>query len=144
MKLAEIKLDKKILEHRIKLIELHVQRLRGLKNLSPGRFALPDSFDIAAWNLRCALEAIFDVCNHIVSRIPGVKAGEYKQIATEMGKQGIVPKEFAEEKLEKMAGYRNRLTHFYFEVSPKEMYDIVQKDLGDFDIFLENVKKFIE
>lgn len=56
----------------------------------------------------------------------------------------IVPMDFAEEKLYEMAGYRNRLTHFYFEISPKEMYEIVQNRLDDFRIFLKYVKKLIK
>lgn len=48
MKSEEIKLDKKVLEHRMRLIEMHLQRLKGLKGLSPGHFALPDNFDVAA------------------------------------------------------------------------------------------------
>ena len=30
--------------------------------------------------------------------------------------------EFAENNLEKMAKYRNRLTHFYFEVTPGDFF----------------------
>ena len=42
-----------------------------------------------------------------------------------------------------MGGYRNRLTHFYFEVTPKEMYDIVQNNADDFKKFMGFVKKFL-
>ena len=139
----KLQIKKEVVEHRIKLIEKHTQRLKSLRNLSAGRFALPKNFDVAAWNLRCALEATFDLCAHILSRIPGVNVGEYKQMALEMGRQKIVPPGFAEKKLEKMAGYRNRLTHFYFEVAPKEMYDIVRNDLGDFNVFLKYIKKLL-
>jgi len=139
-----IKINKKVIEEKIKLMESHLKRLEGLKDLPPGHFALPDNFDIAAWNLRCALEATFDICAHILSRIPGVKMDEYKQMALEMGKQGIMPMEFAEQKLYKMAGYRNRLTHFYFEVTPREMYGIIKNDLEDFKFFMKNIKVFLE
>lgn len=141
--MKDIKIKKKIIEHRVKLIETHLARLKNLQSLSPGRFALPKNFDFAAWNLRCALEAVFDICAHILSRIPGVKVDEYKKMAIEMGKQKIVPMSFAEKTLQKMGGYRNRLTHFYFEVGPKEMHKIVQNNLGDFGIFLKHIKKLL-
>lgn len=64
-------------------------------------------------------------------------------MALEMGKQKIVPMEFAEKRLAEMAGYRNRLTHFYFEVTPEEMYDIIQNPLSDFDTFLGHIKKLL-
>lgn len=46
-----------------------------------------------------ALEAVFDIGNHILSRVPEA-----------------VPESFARENLIKIAGYRNRLIHFYAEV----------------------------
>lgn len=64
-------------------------------------------------------------------------------MAIEMGKQGFVPMGFAEGNLYKMAGYRNRLTHFYFEVSPEEMYKVIQNNLGDFEIFMKHIKKLM-
>lgn len=141
--MKDIKIDKKVVEHRIKLIELHLQRLKKFQDLSKKDFALSMNFDAASWNLRCALEATFDICAHILARIPGARVGEYKQMAVEMGRQKVIPKDFAEDQLYEMAGYRNRLTHFYFEVSPKEMYQIIQNNLGDFDIFLKHIKKLL-
>jgi uncharacterized protein YutE (UPF0331/DUF86 family) len=142
--MKKIEIDKKIIEERIKLIELYVKRVKEMQSLTDGEFALPDNFAIAAYNLRSALEATFDICAHILSRIPGVRVGEYKQMAIEMGKQGIVPRNFAEKTLYQMAGYRNRLTHFYFEVTPKEMYRICQENLKDFEIFLKYIKRLLK
>jgi len=142
--MTKIKIDKQVVEEKIKLIEMHLQRLKKMRDLSSGQFALPDNFAIAAYNLRGALQATFNICAHILARIPGVRAIEYKEMAIEMGKQKIVPMDFAENQLYKMAGYRNRLTHFYFEITPKEMYEIIQHNLGDFDIFLKYIKKLLK
>ena len=142
--MTDIKIDKEIILHRSKLIEKYLRRLKGLQGLSEGKFTLPDNLDVAAYNLRSALEATFDICAHILARIPGAEVDEYKKMAHEMGKQGVIPMSFAEGQLEKMAGYRNRLTHFYFEVTPPEMYGIIQNNLGDFETFLAHIKKFLE
>lgn len=142
--MRNLEVDKKIIIKKIKLVEKHLGRLKEFEGLSKGKFALPNNFDIAAWNLRCALEATFDICAHILSRIPGAEMDEYKKMAFEMGRQKIIPMDFAEDKLYEMAGYRNRLTHFYFEVTPNEMYKIIQNDLGDFDKFLKYIKKVLE
>lgn len=133
--------DEKLIDEKILLLEKHLKRLKSFKNLSQKEFQKPEYFDAAAWNLRSALEATFDICAHILSRMPGVKIEEYKQMALEMGKQKIVPNEFSKNTLQKMAGYRNRLTHFYFEVTPKEMHEIIQNHLQDFNIFLKYIKK---
>lgn len=139
----KININKETIEEKIKLVELHLQRLKECQQLSEKDYNLHKNFDSAAWNLRCALEATFDICAHILSRIPGVKIDEYKKMALEMGKQKIVPMEFAETKLQEMAKYRNRLTHFYAEVMPKEMHGIIQNDLDDFDFFLKHIKKVL-
>ena len=46
-----------------------------------------------------------------------------------------MPKEYADNALLEMAGYRNRLVHFYFEVSPEELYQILQNNLDDVERF---------
>lgn len=69
--MRDLKMDKNLIAQRIKLIELYLKRLKELRNLSKGQFALSDNFAIAAYNLRSALEATFDICAHIFSRIPG-------------------------------------------------------------------------
>ena len=48
------------------------------------------------------------------------------------------------EKLEKMAGYRNRLVHYYKEISNEEIYEILQNDLGDLEKFLKEIEKFLK
>ncbi len=142
--MKKIEFDKRIMEDKIKLVEKHLGRLEELRDLSFKQLALNNNFDAAAWNLRCALEATFDVCAHILARIPGAKIDEYKQMAIEMGKQKIIPMDFAENNLYKMGGYRNRLTHFYFEIKSEEMYKIIQEDLNDFRYFLKHIGKILK
>src|SRR3989338_7958397 len=94
----------------------------------------PKEFAVAEHHLRRALEAVFDIAGHIVSRFPyapGKRPKTIKEIARALGDKGVVDKEFAEKRLVKMAGYRNRLVHFYDEISPQELYRIVTSDLGD-------------
>lgn len=138
-----IRIDKRVITERIETIQLTVVRLKKLRKVSAGKMMLPDNFAIAEHNLRYALEATFDICSHILARIPGAEAVEYKKMALEMGRQGIVPMKYAEETLLKMAGYRNRLTHFYFEVTPREMHEIIKNNLNDFEIFISHIKKFL-
>lgn len=90
-----------------------------------------------------ALEGVFHISSHILSRIPGAEAAEYKEIARKLGEYKIIDKNFAETRLSEMAGYRNRLVHFYAEISPEEIYDIINHNLNDFDIFLKAVKNVL-
>ena len=43
-----------------------------------------------------------------------------------------------------MAGYRNRLVHFYHEISDRELYAILINNLSDVEAFVKEIKRFIE
>lgn len=141
--MKDLKIDKKTILERIDIIQKSLKKLNNLKSLTPGKFMLDDNFAIAEHYLRYALEAIFDICAHILSTIPGAQVGEYRKMAIEMGKQKIIPMDFAKKQLYEMGGYRNRLTHFYLEVTPEEMYKIIQDNLGDFEVFIKQIKKLL-
>lgn len=40
------------------------------------------------------------------------------------------------EKLRRMAGYRNRMVHYYQEISNRELYQICSEELGDLEYIL--------
>ena len=42
-----------------------------------------------------------------------------------------------------MAGYRNRMVHFYKEISAEELYDILLNELKDIETFLVEMEIFI-
>lgn len=43
-----------------------------------------------------------------------------------------------------MAGYRNRLTHFYADVTPEEIYKVITVHLDDFNTFLQAIKDLMK
>jgi uncharacterized protein YutE (UPF0331/DUF86 family) len=92
--------------------------------------------------LRRSLEAVFDIGRHILAKTYGFKEIEYKVIASELGGKGIISKELAEN-LYVMAGYRNRMVHFYREITPGELYQIVQHNLRDFERFITEIVAFL-
>jgi uncharacterized protein YutE (UPF0331/DUF86 family) len=93
--------------------------------------------------LRRGLEAVFDIGRHILAKTYGFKEIEYKTIAKELGERGVITKELAEV-LYVMAGYRNRMVHFYREITPEELYQIVVNNLKDFDTFIREIVAFIK
>jgi uncharacterized protein YutE (UPF0331/DUF86 family) len=92
--------------------------------------------------LRRGLEAIFDAGRHILSKTYGFKGIEYKTIAKELGERGVVTKELSDA-LSAMAGYRNRMVHFYKEVTPEELHQIVVNNLKDFERFAKEIVTFL-
>ena len=80
--------------------------------------------------VRRALEALLDLGRHILSKGLGQGALEYKQVAIALRQAGVLDEQSGSVLLE-MAGYRNRLVHFYDEVSAAELYEICAHRLGD-------------
>ncbi len=130
-------LNKEVLQTRISYIEDSVRSLERFKGLSYEDFhANSDNFRIAFYDLHRALEAVMDIGSHILSRIPGARPSSYKDIPRLLEKQKIIPPDFAGGSLIKMAGYRNRMVHFYGEITEREIFDIIQEELGDFYTFV--------
>ena len=89
--------------------------------------------------LRHSLEAIFDIGRHILAKTARRKTLEYKEIAKILGKEKIVSSKLSE-RLIPMAGYRNRLTHFYYEITDEELYEIIEKALEDIEDFVKSIR----
>jgi uncharacterized protein YutE (UPF0331/DUF86 family) len=125
-------------------IEESLKSLARFKNVPYGVFSSnPDNYRIAFFDLHRALEAAMDIGSHILSRIPGARPGYYKDIPKLLGKHGIIPTDFAESKLTKMAGSRNRMVHFYGEITKEELYNIIQEDLDDIRKFLDHISTLL-
>jgi len=80
--------------------------------------------------LRRALESLLDMGRHILAKGFAIAAPEYKQIAEMLIQQGILSREEGTI-LRQMAGYRNRMVHFYDEISSEELHEICTKSLSD-------------
>ncbi len=93
--------------------------------------------------LRRILEAIFDIGRHILAKTSGFKGIEYKFIAKELGRRGVLTKELSDV-LYIMAGHRNRMVHFYREVTPRELYSIARDNLKDIERFVKETALFIK
>jgi uncharacterized protein YutE (UPF0331/DUF86 family) len=110
------------------------QMLAGVASLPLGSEAefLADPRMVAAGEsfLRRGLEALFDIGRHVLAKGFGDPAADYKAIAQRLGDHSVIEPSQVE-RLRAMAGYRNRLVHFYDEVTPAELYRILTGHAGD-------------
>lgn len=136
-------LNIKQIEDRLGFIIRSIARLKRLSRLDEQDFLKEDNPAIAESYLRRSLEAMFDIGRHIIAKTAGKGIVEYKEIARALGQEGVVTKDQSE-KLILMAGYRNRLVHFYHEISDGELYTILNNNLSDVEAFVKEVKRFIE
>jgi len=130
-----------------------LERLSWVERMMADIRSLPlESFDIFMTNphvpaaaesyLRRGLEALLDLGRHILAKGFGQAPADYKSVATEGRTVGLLD---AEEShiLEQMAGYRNRMVHFYHEITPEELYRICTTRLGDVERVVEGFKRWI-
>ena len=80
--------------------------------------------------LRRALEALLDLGRHVLAKGFALAPAEYKEIADDLVKAGVLTKDTGA-LLRQMAGYRNRLVHFYHEVSKEELYTLCTQQVSD-------------
>ena len=140
----KLALEKDIIVKRIEGIEAELVELRGLSQQQLEEFTQGTGWKLAQFHLHRALEGVFNISTHILSRIPGAHATQYKEIALNLGKFGIVPQEFAGTKLVQMAKYRNRLVHFYAQITPEELHTLLSNNLDDIELFLSSVKHLLQ
>ena len=135
-------LNTKLISDRLGFITQSLVKLRKLSDLDKNGFLADDNPAIAESYLRRSLEAIFDIGRHIIAKHAGKGIIEYKEIAVALGNMGVVSAELSD-RLRLMAGYRNRLVHFYHEVTDKELFVITQENLSDIEKFILEIKGFI-
>jgi len=143
--MTPLPLEKETILVRMNGIQGELKELSDLAKVPFSQFEKGDAFKLAQYHLHRALEGVFHIAAHILSRIPGGReGGTYKEMARLLGEKGIVDPAFARGILREMAGYRNRLVHFYAEITPKEMYNLITNNLGDIETFLKAVKSVLE
>jgi uncharacterized protein YutE (UPF0331/DUF86 family) len=88
--------------------------------------------------LRRALEAVLDLGRHVLAKGFGRAPAEYAEVARQLGEVGVVEAPLAS-RLVLMARYRNRMVHFYDEITDEELYRIVTQELGDLEGMISSV-----
>ena len=120
------------------------QRLSALGKLSREEFTGdPDKVGSAKYHLIVAIEICIDICTHLISRNGYRVPEDYGDTFMVMSEAGALDPAFSEE-LKKMAKFRNRLVHLYWQVDDKQVHDILQNRLGDLKRFLDAIATFLD
>lgn len=102
----------------------------------------PHKIASAKYNLIIAIEAILDLCNHLIAK-NGFRAPEdYADTIKVLAERGAFDADFTNILIQ-MTRFRNRLVHIYWEVDDNELYQILQTRLDDFRQFLNKFGIFI-
>ncbi|HUT72261.1 MAG TPA: DUF86 domain-containing protein [Desulfatiglandales bacterium] len=130
-----------------------VERVAWIRKMIGGIQALPlDSMESffsdprnaasAESYLRRALEALMDLGRHILAKGFGKAVTEHKKIPGELHREGVLHSTDAR-LMRELAGYRNRMVHFYDEVTTEEIFHICHEQLSDVERILAVILKWI-
>jgi uncharacterized protein YutE (UPF0331/DUF86 family) len=131
-------MDERIKEHLKRLNQFYIQ-LIDLRKLNYEEFAASAVNRAAAERLlQIAIESCLNIGNRLISLLqfeqPVRTPESYTEIFAIMGEIGILEREFSK-RLEKMAKFRNRLVHVYWELDAEMTYRIIQEDIDDLKKF---------
>ena len=93
-----------------------------------------------------AIESCLNIGNRLLSLYqfskPVTTPDTYADIFKEMNRLGVVDDDFLQ-RLIKMAGFRNRLVHLYWDIDKETVYGFLQNNLDDFKLFQRNVVAYL-
>lgn len=129
--MAPGKANQRIVAERLAWVQRMVDEIRALPLGSLEEFT-GDRRNVGAAEscLRRALEALLDLGRHLLAKVFGEAVTEYKRIADELDRLKVLSPESAH-RLRVLAGYRNRMVHFYQDVTAEELYAICTRDIED-------------
>ena len=132
-------IDLKVVAQRAFWISQMMDALKDLRLEEKAAF-LADRHKIAAAEsyLRRALEALFDIGRHILAKKFAFPTAEYREIAKSLFEKKVLGAEESE-LMRKMAGYRNRMVHFYHEITPEELHEICLYHLNEVKLLADKL-----
>ena len=97
--------------------------------------------------LQLAIESCLNIGNRLIAleqfKKPTDTPETYADIFIQLNNIGVIGDSFCD-RLVKMAKFRNRLVHLYWEIDKKKLYEIIRDNLEDFKLFEQTVVKFIK
>jgi uncharacterized protein YutE (UPF0331/DUF86 family) len=121
----------------------YVEKLKRLASLSREEF-LSDftKVESAKHLFQVSVESCIDVSNHIIASERFRAPKSYVETFEILVEKGVIAKDFLPA-LRQMVQFRNRLVHLYWEVDVEVIYDLLQKNLGDFETFTSQILRYL-
>ncbi|PIU54856.1 MAG: hypothetical protein COS89_08925 [Deltaproteobacteria bacterium CG07_land_8_20_14_0_80_38_7] len=134
-------IDKEIVQKRTQEILSFVRELETLSTISKQDFLTNTERQYAVMHvLQLTIEACLSLANHIVARESLGIPNNYQESFALLGKARILPDAFTEE-MKKIARFRNKLVHIYWEIDLDMIYDIITTKKDDFKQFVQYISE---
>ena len=138
-------MDRRITEHLQRLVQ-YLNELEDINKTPKSEFIKSRLLTAATERyFQLAIETCINIGNRIISIEQfnkTVKAPEsYSDIFIQLERVGMINKDLSE-RLIKMAKFRNRLVHVYWDIDPPTLYEYLNNNLQDFHLFIKQVKNY--
>lgn len=137
-------IDKALIERKLKRIETFLREIEAQEG--PSDFlGFSENLVFKRFverNMELAVEQMIDVCKHLISGLDLEEPESYADCFIVIGRAGVLSAS-AVEIFKSMARFRNFLIHGYDGVDDTITYGIYKNRLGDFRLFIDEVRKFI-
>lgn len=134
-----MKLNPDRIRTKLQDISKSLARLRRFREMSREDFLSDeDSQDIARSRLLTAIEAALNICYHVTAKKLNQVPEDYAQCFKSLGDARLIDRVLAG-KLSKMARFRNRLVHLYWDIDYAQIYDFIQHDIDNLQEFSNQI-----
>lgn len=131
------------LERLFKHLQDYVSKLKTLSEYPEKDFTGDFTrLNSAKYLLQISIETCLGIGNHIISSEKFRAPKDYSDIPRVLYENHIIPEDFMLE-LQKMARFRNRIVHIYWEVDDTTIYQIIRAHLEDFEKFTHYLAAFL-
>jgi uncharacterized protein YutE (UPF0331/DUF86 family) len=136
--------DRYIVDARIAKIREYVALLRKIYGQTNKKKFIQDPlvYGNAERYLQLAIQCVLDISNHIVADMRLSIPDDNRQLFELLVRHKILSRSLAST-LTNMAGFRNVLVHEYLEIDRKLVFEVLEKNLGDFEKFIRAVAKLL-
>lgn len=136
--------DRDVVEDHISHIRRYLRELQTFSEIDRASFKHNTERQYAVLHaLQLAIEASIDVATHICSADSLGTPTSYAEAFDMLEEAEVVDGELGD-KLRSMARFRNRIVHLYADVDEDVVYDILQNNIGDFEMYIRVVERYLE
>ncbi|MFH1654706.1 MAG: DUF86 domain-containing protein [Pseudomonadota bacterium] len=135
-----MEIDKELIQRRLGELLSFVNELRGMGNIERETFKKNIERQYSVMHLlQLSIEATLSIANHIIARKHLGIPNSYQDSFELLERAKILSPEFTIE-MKKMARFRNRLVHLYWQIDLDQIYDIYTGKLGDFEEYARLIR----
>ncbi len=137
-------LDKDLMERKLRLILGFIDELAPLVEQFSVEEVMADNYKYhtAERLLQLIVDTMVDVNVHLIKEKALVVPDDLQSTFTELGKQGLLPEEFALH-IAPVVGLRNRIVHRYDTLNMKDFLEKLKVNFPDFKTYLTHISQVL-